>query len=116
MDALIILALLIGLAILSVRYGADGRGEERFLAKECQLAAYGVTWDHVAQPGLQPPRPAAPARVGTPPSRLNRPQRNGGAISQGVPPLRLPGRGFAAALGRGGAASCSTHADGAVLW
>ena len=43
MEALIILAIVVGLGVLVVRYGADSR--EGLRSKEQDLAAYGMRWE-----------------------------------------------------------------------
>jgi hypothetical protein len=46
--AIVVIAVIVALWVLAVRYGYDSR--EYPHSKEQQLAAYGVTWDHLADP------------------------------------------------------------------
>jgi len=51
MELLGIVLAMIVLAGLAARFGYDSRvDEQRYLSKEQELAAYGVTWTHPAQP------------------------------------------------------------------
>ncbi len=47
MEAILILALFVGLAVLSIRYGHDSR--DGIGSKEQELASYGVTWSELAR-------------------------------------------------------------------
>ncbi len=48
MEVILILALLVGLAVLSIRHGHDSRDCAN--SKEWELASYGVTWSELVKP------------------------------------------------------------------